>query len=205
MGKIRTIISKQEPIKRKVHEIAGDVESLFSDKAYLYVIMDDEVALGVYENSVFQIRLASGEILFSIPWEYVKEIVVFCKSQELRLRRFGDEFRGRLRVDGTEDGQETYVMYEVEKLWGETKTKSDGWSMLSSLRGSTIWVPMIIGGSDKVEDAEKMIGIQVCRYMDFPDASEKRGLIHRKDERFLEFCPWPQEGGERDGLFYKSL
>lgn len=202
MGKIRSIVSNQKNIRKKAHEIEGEIESLFPCKAYLYVIMDDEVALGLYENSTFQIRLSSGKRLWLIPWEYVREIAVFCENQELRLRCFGDEYRGRLRVDGGKQGANTYIMDEAQKLWGTTREESEGWSLLSSLRGSRIWVPVIF---NNCENVEKTVGILVRRYLDFPDASEKCGLIHCEDERFLEFCSWPQEGGRKDELFYQSL
>lgn len=202
MGKIRTIVSNQKNIRMKAHEIAGEVECVFPSKAYLYVIMDDEVALGLYENGTFQIRLASGKRMWSIPWEYVREIAIFSENQELKLCCFGDEYRGRLRVDDAKQGQNMYIMDEAQKLWGTIREESEGWSLLSSLRGTKIWVPVIFNNHEKVE---KTIGILVRRYMDFPDASEKRGLIHCEDERFLEFCPWPQEGGGKDELFYQSL
>lgn len=224
MGKVQTIVSSQEMVRMKAHEIAGEVERLFSNQAYLYVIMDDEVALGLYENGVFQIRLASDKRLMSIPWEYVREIAVFSENQELRLRCCGDEFRGRYRVDDAKQEQKTYIMDETQKLWGTMAGEFAGWSLLASLRGTRFWVPFPLGDSEKAEKAkntkkaksadnaekaekvektekvEKAIGILVRRYMDFPDASEKVGLIHREDERFRGFCLWPQEGGEKDGL-----
>lgn len=193
MGKIRTIVSNQKNIRKRAHEIAEEIECLFPCQAYLYVIMDDEVALGLYENGRFQIRLASGKRLWSVPWEYVREIAVFCKNQELRLRCFGDEYRGRLRVDAAKQGENTYIMDEAQKLWGTTKEEEEGWSLLSSHRGTRIWMPAVF---HRRETVEKTAGIFVRRYMDFPDASENRGLIRCEDERFLEFCPWPQEGRE---------
>ena len=112
----------------------------------------------------------------------------FNQCQELRLRHVQNRFCGRYCVDEDDAGLEIYFMDEVQKLWGNVELEEDGYYLLTSLRGSRLWVPVISDGQSRIH---KQMGIRVRSYMDFPQASERKGLFWKKDERFLGICPWP--------------
>ena len=102
--------------------------------------------------------------------------------------RRGLHFCGRLRRDGICNSL-AYVMDEEQKMWGEGQRADEALSVLKSSRGASIWVPEVLG---RVGGA---IGLRVRKYYEFPDATEKRGLVSQIDERLLGFCPWPDNRG----------
>ncbi|MGP8313261.1 CRISPR-associated protein Csx19 [Enterocloster aldenensis] len=188
MSRVQKIISKTEKININKEEIAGEVKRFFHERSYLYVVMDYGVGMGLYENGDFQIRMESEKKFVPIPWEYVQELAVFNQCQELRLRHVQNRFCGRYCVDEDDAGLEIYFMDEVQKLWGNVELEEDGYYLLTSLRGSRLWVPVISDGQGWIH---KQMGIRVRSYMDFPQASERKGLFWKKDERFLGICSWP--------------
>lgn len=203
MSRVQKIISKTEKINICKEEIAGEVERLFHEMSYLYVVLDYGVAMGLYENGNFQVCMGSGKKIASIPWEYVQELAVFNQYQELRLRYVQNRFCGRYCADEDDGGSETYFMDEVQKLWGNVELEEDGYCLLTSFRGSRLWVPVISDGPGRIQ---KQVGIKVRTYMDFLLASERKGLFLKKDERFLGICPWPWKGdGETDEILYQSI
>lgn len=191
MNRIQTIWAAVTEEEFCPKDIENHALKLFPDAAYLYVVLDSEVVMGVFQNGKIRICLASGAKINYIPWEYMQELRIFNQNRELRIRRFQERFCGRLRKDG-EDGRESYIMDETQKLWGSVKRSEEGFHLLTSSRGSRIWVPEII---DNIGQIYQMAGIRVRTYMDFPPASEKKGLYRKEDTRFLGICPWPWEGG----------
>lgn len=192
MNEIQTITTAVTEKELCPGEIEGYAKMLFSDNAYLYIVLDSEVVMGIFRNREFRICLVSGKKISSVPWEYVQEFRIFNHSRELRLMRFQNRFCGRLREDGG-DGRTAYIMDESQKIWGSAKRSEDGFHLLTSTRGSRIWVPEIIDNTGRIE---WLAGVRVRTYIDFPPASEKRGLYLKEDVRFLGICPWPWKGGK---------
>ena len=192
MNEIQTITTAVTEKELCPGEIESYAKELFSDIAYLYAVLDSEVVMGVFQNGEFRICLVSGKKISSVPWEYVQEFRIFNQRGELRLRCYQNRFCGRFREDG-EGGRTAYIMDESQKIWGSVKRSEDGFHLLTSTRGSRIWVPEIIGHTGKIEGSA---GVCVRTYMDFPPASEKRGLCLKEDVRFLGICPWPWKGGK---------
>lgn len=190
MGKIRQITStcvrdEAELTQEQIEEI---VREEFPGEARLYLEMDDQVLLGRYDRGTWQVRTDGQGIQNAFPWENVQKVIIFDEEQELRLVRRGLHFCGRLRRD-VACGSPVYVMDEEQKMWGEGQRADEAWSVLKSSRGASIWVPEVLG-----RDGGAM-GLRVRKYFEFPDATEKRGLVSQIDERLLGFCPWPDNRG----------
>ena len=116
MNEIQTITTAVTEKELCPGEIEGYAKMLFSDNAYLYIVLDSEVVMGIFRNREFRICLVSGKKISSVPWEYVQEFRIFNHSRELRLMRFQNRFCGRLREDGG-DGRTAYIMDESQKIW----------------------------------------------------------------------------------------
>ena len=190
MGRIRNITSMCESWDGNLtqQQIEERIAQSFPKSAYVYLEMDDSVALGVYRNGTYEMRLGASAVWREIPWEYVQRLMIFDESQELRLFRRDRHFNGRLRRDCPCDAA-VCAADEVQKLRGEVREhgpKAAGWSRLSSRRGNSIWIPMALSAGSQCA------GLQIRKYFEFPDATEGRGLIVQIDERIVGLGPWPQ-------------
>lgn len=190
MGKIQKITSTCKRYETELpQKQAGEiVKQKFPGEAKLYLEMDDQVLLGLYDRGVWRVRPDGQGIWDSFPWEHVQKLVIFNEEQELRLVRRGQYFLGRLRRDEA-CGSQAYVMDEEQKMWGEGQRADEAWSVLRSSRGASVWVPVVLGIDGGA------IGLRVRKYFEFPNATEKRGLVAQIDERLLGFCPWPNHRG----------
>lgn len=190
MSELKSMKYKRTSGQIQVEEAGKKIKENFH-KAYVYIVMTDGVALGKYTTDKFEIRTRDGVTLNTIPWENVQELAVFDDSKELRIRK-GLTGAGRLSsrlLSDKEGSGELYVMDEVQKLWGSIEASENGWTKLSSARGSRIWVPKIFCSGDR---EEKIVGLKVRKYLDFPKATENQGLTRQEDERFVGFCGWSE-------------
>lgn len=217
MNTIKTVTESFSVCDKNYAQAAGHY---FSFPSYVYAVFYHGVALGRYENGVFTIRFGKEEMqsneevrypLEEFPWEYLQEVRLFDKTREVRLRRDGSRFVGRVIKDEIADkrsvsDEPVYCTDEVQKLWGEVKLSDQGWCLLESKRGTRIWVPVDLN----VSRNDKWLGIRVRKYFSFPDLIQELGfcnggdnnsefdgikeMVHYQDERFVELCWWPQEG-----------
>ena len=209
MNPIKTVTESFSVCDKKYAQTAG---RYFPSTSYVYAAFYHGVALGRYENGVFTIRFGKEEMqsneevrypLEKFPWEYLQEVRLFDETREVRLRRDGSRFAGRViqddlndKVDGSvenierdtvkdtkkEAGNDTwkepvYCTDEVQKLWGEVKHSDQGWCLLESKRGTRIWVPVDFN----VSRNDKWLGIRVRKYFSFPDLIQELGFCNGGD------------------------
>ena len=94
MGKIQKITSTCKRYETELpQKQAGEiVKQEFPGEAKLYLEMDDQVLLGLYDRGVWRVRPDGQGIWDSFPWEHVQKLVIFNEEQELRLVRRGLHF-----------------------------------------------------------------------------------------------------------------
>lgn len=127
-----------------------EINKRFSGKAYIYVILDYAVALGIYQEGKLFIGFCENEgcaikcygdkaeekisLAHELFADYVRELRVFDEKQELRFVRLGQEFFMRFWRD-REEKTETqiredkeknfanviYCSEEIQKIWGKVK------------------------------------------------------------------------------------
>lgn len=191
MSENRRVCCQVDTGSDRKEKLTERIVEYFKDQAYVYAVLDYAVGLGIYENGEFSLRLDQDSIEKELPFEFLKELMVFDKNQELRAVRSGDLYLWRFRRDTEKESYdqepELYCKDEVYKIWGNVRTSSgsDGWTLLQSKRGSQIYLPGASTGKEK--------GLCIRRYIQFPDATEGNGLIKFVDERLCGFCDWPPE------------
>ncbi|GHU34193.1 hypothetical protein FACS1894105_00530 [Clostridia bacterium] len=75
------------------------------------------------------------------------EVRAFNATSELRVILVGNEYRGRIRMDG--EGVDTEVVEESHLLWGSPSGSSDGETILTNSRGTYIRLPFTINAHDR--------------------------------------------------------
>ena len=177
-----------------LREAKQQAAKLFTQKAYLYAVLDFAVCFGIYEQDDFFVGLADATDPTPLDWEYLQELRIFDREKELLLVPSDGGWNGRIRIDdGEDDSAKEYVLDECQKLWGKLDPENGipGWSLLASERGTRIQIPMNPGelGSEAA--------ICVRRYMRIPDVLKSEELVFENDIRMADVCPW--KGEEADG------
>lgn len=211
-------MSRQTSNPFKIYQISSTVEngevtgeelfSLLSNKVEqgcVYVILDHAVALGTYRQGKLQLGMGLERKIIGLgSSDFLVELRVFSEFQEFRAVRLSNgHFHWRNRIDGEgNSSNEIDCLDEVHKLWGIAKTGTDknGWSLLSSERGSRIYYPGSIpaGGGQ---------GLIVRNYMQFKsvgataaDQTNEVDVAGRSyqyvDSRFVCFQDWQTERKE---------
>ena len=169
------------------HEIWKKAGECFSDKGYVYMVLDHTVALGTFEQNSYSLCLDGKNIVHIVSEKYIKEFILFNENQEFRATRSQGKFFCRHCRD-VNGGDPVHAMDDICKIWGKAEQiKSlNGWSVLQSKRGSRIYFP------ENLECGMEM-GVRVRRYLRFPAASSNCGLIDFFDERLCGFDKWPMD------------
>lgn len=168
------------------------IDVLFSERAYLYAVLDFEVSFGVYDEGHFLIGRRGQAEAAKLQWEYLRELRIFNQERELLLIPSDSGWTGRIRED-VKNGSVVmrsgeYILEERQKLWGtlaqKPKETIPGWSLLTSGRGTSIQIPKQIVGPEA--------GICVRKYMRIPDVSDRKNeeLVYQNDIRMVDFCEW---------------
>lgn len=181
--------------KESVDDVLKQVNKYFNqDKAWIYAVLDYAVGFGVYENNCFFVRVGEKKELVPLEWDYLQELRVFNSKGEIRLNKRNEKWVGRYRGEksGLEDGErieEEYFIDEYQKLWGSAQNVENmniqDWSLLTSGRGTRIWVPI------KIEENQGA-SILVRKFMRIPK-EEHLELVYQTDIRMVEICPWKEE------------
>lgn len=186
-----------------VQTARDQVEKFFKEKAWIYAVLDFAVGFGTYEDRNYSIGLRDQKIPVPLDWRYLKELRVFNRDRELRIVPLKTGWVGRVRgsiPDGIAADRrfEEYCIDERQKLWGKVKKsdpqKGSGWSLLTSGRGTQIWLP--IPDLKTQEEA----GILVKKFMRIP-VEEGQELVYQTDIRMVDFCFWKgqnEKGGEEN-------
>lgn len=183
-----------------VQAVKGKAEQYFKSKAWIYAVLDYVVCFGVYEHQQFLLKPGNQKEFIPLEWQYLQELRVFDRNGELRLlsvkERWAGRFRGSVSAGGNTDREsKEYCIDECQKLWG--KAKAGGiiddslWSLLTSDRGTRIWVPI------RMKEQEEA-AICVRRFMRVPTADSPE-LVYQTDIRMMDFCIWGEdkvEGGQ---------
>ena len=188
--------------KESVDDVLKQVNKYFNqDKAWIYAVLDYAVGFGVYENNCFFCQSGRKKELVPLEWDYLQELRVFNSKGEIRLNKRNEKWVGRYRGEksGLEDGErieEEYFIDEYQKLWGSAQNVENmniqDWSLLTSGRGTRIWVPI------KIEENQGA-SILVRKFMRIPK-EEHLELVYQTDIRMVEICPWKEEG-EKGGQY----
>jgi len=171
---------------------------------WTYAVMDHAVAFGwCRDGDIVLVVDGCPAALDSL--RYVQELRLFGEAGEFKAVRTGETFCCRvLEEDESANGVKYTVYEETHKLWGTVDTSGrhgrrnvPGWCMLSSDRGTCLYVPEPAG---KV----KSRGLLVRSYIEFsqqrPAANETddvdSSLYRFVDERFVRFVDWHERGAE---------
>ena len=198
-----------------VQEIEDCVKKLFTDKftdkVWLYAVMDDAVVFGIYENGSFMIHPHNAVDLVPLEWDYIQELRIFNRTGELRLVPLEGQWVGRYRgclndaeitskshskgdsktvsKSQQEYNVDEYDVDEYQKIWGEVKRSqtvgSTCWSQLRSERGTCIWIPVEM-------ERQQKAAIRVRKFMRIPKADDKE-LVYQTDIRMVDFCRWDSD------------
>lgn len=201
MGKLQMTKSITEEIRgASWDQLLQKAADYFKNSAFVYAVMDQGVVLGWFADNKIEFHSGPEESGEEPVGDSVQELRVFDSMRELRVRRTREYFTGRIRTDGVElpageSAEEISFMEEVQKLWGAIEVLEENWALLTSQRGSRIWVPMFQGENYKRFD---LPGLKVRTYYTFPQAVDSSELYGISDERMCGICIWTGEE-EKDG------
>jgi CRISPR-associated protein (TIGR03984 family) len=155
----------------------NDVTKIISEhikiNSFVVAYMDYTVLAGRYENAKF--IFYKGETL---EQKYLQRIRVFNKTEELLIWRTGNEFKGRLRIDG--DGENTDAVEAHQVLFGTDKKSLGDFTEIYEARGTKIILPF----SDLIIDNKrKRIFIKTRNYIDYNEIHQATYV----DTRFVTF------------------
>lgn len=177
-----------------VSGIEKQVKKYFEGRTWLYAVLDYTVGFGIFENDCFWFWPGAQEKPVPLDWKYLQELRIFNRSGELRLKPLKSRWVGRFRGSISDwpknyRQMEEFCIDEKQKLWGKAR-KSDKinqlhWSLLTSARGTRIWIPM-----EMTEQEEAAISVR--KFMRIPTADCKE-LVYQTDVRMMDFCLWKEE------------
>ncbi|MTK06201.1 MAG: hypothetical protein F8N38_03805 [Hungatella sp.] len=176
----KTVFSVEEV---KEAELFSWIGQQLPGESYVYAILDNTIALGVFKSEIVTAGFAGQKCIKSLPVELIREVRVFQDYGEIKAVRKNDSFMVRLIVDKEED-TEWITTLETQKIWGKVKNifKDPEWCLLESDRGSRILLPQ----SAKLNEEK---GLVVKKYYQlFP--KENRELFKLMDERLCGFTDW---------------
>lgn len=189
-------MERYRPFKaRTKQEVLEMAAGLFPERTLLYAVLDDAVCFGIYDAGQFLVGLPDLGRPVPMAWDYLQELRIFNERQELLLILSENGWTGRIRRDdGDAEASGEYVITERQKLWGkktsDPRSENSGWTLLTSERGTRIWIPVDMG--PWIDEA----AILVQRYMRIADVTKGEELVYQKDIRMAGICPW--KGVDKD-------
>lgn len=171
---VRQITSSFQKVSFAQGELKKRIQEFFKDeKGFILAWLDYEVKVGfVYHGEM---------ILYDHPIEeeYLQEIRVFNEHRELHVRRWGNQFAGRLIVDD-KDGERIDIFDEIHYIWGKVVGEENGWLKVSEKnRGFQIHIPFL-----SQQDIPEKICYKVRNYL----KEDKDGQLFFDDARICGFC-----------------
>lgn len=187
---LKKIISDTFPIK------GADKDS---ERVKLYAVLDFAVCFGIFMKEQIYVGLDGKTQLQPVDWRYLQELRVFDGQMELyavpAAGRWSGRIRREIRDNENAKASKEYVIVEDQKLWGKISHDITGgipnWSLLTSQRGTRIWIPV----APNTDEAEEM-ALKICRIMRIPDMEKEQELVYQKDFCIVDICVWKGEGYE---------
>lgn len=196
--KYNTIEVYEEVNKSSLDEVHDLVQKYFGRTTpWVYAVLDFTVGFGIYKDSSFFIYMGGQKEYVPLEWEYLKELRVFDVNGELRLVPLKGGWAGRFRgcipeYNNSNVNPEEYIIDEQQKLWGKAqiseKINSKQWSLLTSDRGTKIWVPINLG-------VQQEAALLVRKFMRIPTWNHQE-LVYQVDMRMVGFDYWKEEARE---------
>lgn len=185
-----------------IDEAKALTSTYFKEKTWLYAVLDYAVGFGCYEKEHFTVFMGEQREPVAMDWKYVQELRIFNCDRELRLVPLEGAWVGRVRgvmPAGIKVDKriEEYTISQCQKLWGQVKdsrnkyregTGREIWSLLTSDRGTRIWVPLDLKEQEKA-------AVCVKKFMRIP-TEEHQELVFQTDIRMVDFCKWEYTDGE---------
>ncbi|MDO4272598.1 MAG: CRISPR-associated protein Csx19 [Eubacteriales bacterium] len=184
----------------KIYEVSVEavkerVKKYF-EEAWIYVVLDFAVGFGIYKDQSYLLKLDNEKKLLPLDWRYVQEMRIFNRIGELRISPIKGHWIGRFRgsiLDCKENAEGMYgfIIDENQKLWGRFEKSevidSLQWSLLTSERGTRIWVPIELR-------EHKEAAVCVRKFMGTPQ-NDSWGMAYQTDLRMVDFCVWKENIG----------
>jgi len=163
-------------------ELKSFVKDEFANKGLCVAYLDHMVLVGKYDGEDFYFYQNE-----ELEPKLIQKIRLFDKNHELYLwKKSENSFRGRLRIDGDGDGEETDMVDARQVLWG-TKSKPCGdFTEIYEDRGTKIILPFKGIEIDTKKDPKDRIFILTRNYVSYKTNSSYKQAGYN-DCRFVAF------------------
>ncbi|MEJ9152467.1 type III-D CRISPR-associated protein Csx19 [Bacillus smithii] len=171
---VRQITSSSERVSFSLGELKKGIRDFFKEeKGFILAWLDYEVKAGF---------VSQGEMIFydhSLEEEYLQELRVFNEKRELHVRRWEEQFVGRMIVDGG-DGEYNDIFDEKHYIWGQVVEGENGWLKVSEKnRGFQIYIPSL---------SQQDVPQKICYYVRNYLKEDDDGQLFFDDARICGFC-----------------
>ncbi len=172
--KLEKIKTRAISLNQETDDPLACLEKRFKDNGFVVAYMDFKVLIGRYTNQ--RCIFAGNETLDTNNIQYLQRLRVFNHNQEVSIWRTEDNddngsFKGRMRIDREEEGEETPIIDVNQVLWGtRARALDNGFTLLSENRGTELILPF--NNLENVDDKENRVFLETRNYIGYNDIGQ---------------------------------